>query len=46
MKKDSNSKVVVHIHYNEGGKTVNELLRQSIQYYIESEVKKRCIEHS
>lgn len=46
MEKETKSQVVVHIHFNENGKTISELLRQSIMFYIESEVKKRCIEHS
>lgn len=43
MEKGTKSQVVVHIHYNENGKTISELLRPSIMFYIESEVKKQCI---
>lgn len=43
MKKETNPKIVVHIHYDENGKNVNEILKESVLYFIESEVKKLCI---
>ena len=46
MKKETNPKIVVKVHYNENGKNVNEILRESVLYFIESEVKKLCIAQS
>lgn len=42
MKKQANSNVVVQIHFNNNGKDVSEILKQSVLLFIENEVKKLC----
>lgn len=42
LNKKQKPEIVVEIHYKENGKRIDELLKQSILFYLENEVKKQC----
>lgn len=44
--KDTENAITVHIHYNEEGRNVSDILDNSIWIYIKKEVEKLCSENS